>query len=507
MVHFSDSILSHSSALAAVASSLLIVAFFLKRYSRLRHVPGPFLAAFTDLWFAYRYWTGTNFARLTTELHHKYGPVVRLGPNRLIFSKAAAVPVIYRTTDVMPKSSFYLPLRIMIRGREITSFVSVLDEKRMSAIKRLLLGNFTMNSFLRQESELDRTISSLVSYLQDTKTNVAIGTTLGYWAFDSISRIAFTEDQAFLSQQQDCGNTIGGAAERITHQHYWGAMPTLERWLFKNAIMQRLEKSSMLGALAAQRLQKRLRQEKDAESQLDLLGKYLTASRRAPELIKINDVVGFLVSTMHAGSETIGQTTAAILINLLQHPEKMAKLEKEILSASLSDMPQFSEVHNLPYLDSVIRESLRWNMAAVGWLERTVPGTGAMIDGVWVSSGTDVSVSKAVLHRDADVFGPDPELFMPERWIGLSDEELRRMDQADLSFSTGRRICIGRNLAMIEIKKAIARLIRTFKIAPTDPNDDLQPTARGPRRPVYNANLDFISRAETDATEEHAIAW
>ncbi|KIW89008.1 uncharacterized protein Z519_10493 [Cladophialophora bantiana CBS 173.52] len=465
MMQIGDLIWSHSLAFAAPALSLLIVTFFLKRYLRLRHIPGPFFAAFTDFWFAYKFWTGTTFARLTTDLHQKYGPVVRLGPNRLIFSKASAIPVIYRTTDVMPKSSFYLPIRVMIRGREVTSFISILDEKRMSAVKRLLLGNFSINSFLRQESELDHTISSLVRYLEDTKTDIAIGTTLGYWAFDSISRIALTEDQAFLSQQQDFGNTIGGASERITHWHYWGAIPMLEWLLFKNPIMQRMGKSSMLGALAAQRLQQRLREEKRLESQPDLLGKYLAASRRAPELINTTDVVGFLVSTMHAGSETIGQVTAGILVTLLQHSEKMKKLEKEILSASLSDMPRFSEVNSLPYLDSVIRESLRLNRAGTTILERTVPEPGATIDGVWVPGGTNVSVSTAVLNRDTDVFGPAAEKFIPERWIGLSEEQFRQMDHAELGFSTGRRICIGRNLAMIEMKKALARLIKTFKVS------------------------------------------
>ncbi|KIY02570.1 uncharacterized protein Z520_01035 [Fonsecaea multimorphosa CBS 102226] len=505
MEHVLDLILSHSLAFTAFALSLFTVTFFLKRYLRLRHVPGPLLAALTDLWFAYRFWTGTNFDRLATELHQKYGPVVRLGPNRLIFSKASAIPVIHRTTDVMPKSSFYLPLRVMVRGRETSSFGSILDEKRMSAIKRLLLGNFTINSFLQQEAELDHTMSSLVRYLEDTRTDIAIGTTLGYWAFDSISRIALTEDQAFLSRQEDCGNTIKGANERITHWQYWGAMPTLERWLFKNPIMQRMGKSSPLGASAAQQLQKRLHEDKDVESQLDLLGKYLAASRRAPELIKTNDVVGFLVSTMHAGSEPVGQTTAGILITLLQHPDKMAKLEKEILSASLSDMPQFSEVHNLPYLNGVIREFLRLSTSNVGFLERTVPEPGAMIDGVWVPGGTEVSVSRAVLHKDADIFGADPEQFQPERWIGLGDGELRRMDHADLSFSLGRRMCIGRNLAMIEMKKGLARLIKTFKVVPSDPNDDLQPTVRGPRRAYYNTKVNFLKR-EVEVTEEKNVA-
>ncbi len=355
----------------------------------------------------------------------------------------------------------------MLRGREISSFVTVMDEKRMSAIKRLLLGNFTIISFLRQESELDHTISALVEYLEVTESGVEIGKTLSYWAFDSISRIALSEDQAFLGQQKDCGDTIEGGNRRIAHWIYWAALPNLERLLFKNSLMQRMQKSSTLGIIAAQKMQKRLQQEKenDLESQVDLLGKYLAASRRDPDLIKPVDVLGFLVSTMHAGSETTGQALAGILMTLLKHPEKMGELEKEILSANLGNMPQFGDANKLPYLDSAIREYFRFRGGGLLVLERTVPTQGVTIDGTWVPGGTNISVSTALVNLDPEIWGPSPEKFVPERWIGISDEKFKMMDHAELSFSTGRRMCIGRNLALIEMKKALARLIKTFEVS------------------------------------------
>lgn len=354
----------------------------------------------------------------------------------------------------------------MVRGQEISSFVSVLDEKRMSAIKRLLLGNFTINSFLRQEAELDQTISSLVTYLDEKKTGVETGTTLTYWSFDSISRIALSEDQAFLNQQKDFGDTIESANERLAHFRYWAMLPTLEHLLFKNPVMQRMHKSSMLGVLAVQKMQKRLQDEKenDLESQVDLLGKYLAASRRDSNLIRRADVIGFLVSTIHAGSETTGQAVAGILTLLLQCLDKMAALEKEILEADLGDMPQFGHVHKLPYLDSVIREFFRLRHGGLTIFDRVVPGKGAEIDGIWIPGGTNVSVSTAMVSMDPNIWGSGPEKFEPERWIGLSEEQLRVMEHAELGFGSGRRMCIGRNLAMIEIKKCLARLIKTFKV-------------------------------------------
>jgi cytochrome P450 len=337
----------------------------------------------------------------------------------------------------------------------------------MSAIKRLLLGNFTIKSFLRQESELDQTLSLLLNYLDEKETGVEIGKTFGYWAFDSISRIGLSEDQAFLGQHKDVGATLEGGSMRLAHWHDWGSLPKIERLIFKNSFMERRQKSSMLGVIASEKMQKRLQEEKqnDLESQVDLLGKYLAASRRDPELLKPIDVIGFLVSTMNAGSETTSQAIAGILMALLQHPEKMAKLEDEILSSNLGRMPQFEEANKLPYLEAVMREFGRMSRGGQTMLERTVPGDGVTIDGLWVPGGTDVSVSTAVLNMDPAIWGPNPEQFMPERWIGLSEEQFKIMDHADLGFAIGRRMCIGRNLAVIEMKKALTSVIGNFKVS------------------------------------------
>ncbi|ETI29499.1 hypothetical protein G647_01952 [Cladophialophora carrionii CBS 160.54] len=76
------------------------------------------------------------------------------------------------------------------------------------------------------------------------------------------------------------------------------------------------------------------------------------------------------------------------------------------------------------------------------------------------------------------------------------------MDHGDLTFRTGRRMCIGRNLAMFEMKKALARMIRTFKISPTNPDDDLEPDIKEGNRPYYNAKFNFVRRERVDGRAE-----
>ena len=91
-----------------------------------------------------------------------------------------------------------------------------------------------------------------------------------------------------------------------------------------------------------------------------------------------------------------------------------------------------------------------------------MPGDGATIDEIWVPGGTNVSVSTAVVNMDPEIWGANPGQFMSERWMAISEEKFKMMDHAEFSFATGRRMCIGCNLAVIEMKKALSYLIKTF---------------------------------------------
>ena len=76
-------------------------------YLRLRHIPGPFAASLTNLWLLTKMRRG-SWREAMIQLDRKYGPVVKYGPQRVLFSQVDAVPIIYGTTNVMPKASFSL---------------------------------------------------------------------------------------------------------------------------------------------------------------------------------------------------------------------------------------------------------------------------------------------------------------------------------------------------------------------------------------------------------------
>ncbi len=73
---------------------LLFLVHFGSNYWRLRHIPGPILAKFSDSWRLHAVWRGN--AEITYfKLHKQYGDVVRVGPNCVSISKPDVIPDIY----------------------------------------------------------------------------------------------------------------------------------------------------------------------------------------------------------------------------------------------------------------------------------------------------------------------------------------------------------------------------------------------------------------------------
>lgn len=84
-------------------TALACYLFFLYlRYIRLFSIPGPFLAKFTDLWR----WFIQNYSVYDvhlTELHRKYGKIVRIGPSMVSISDPEAITQVYGVNPALEK--------------------------------------------------------------------------------------------------------------------------------------------------------------------------------------------------------------------------------------------------------------------------------------------------------------------------------------------------------------------------------------------------------------------
>jgi cytochrome P450 len=112
-----------------------------------------------------------------------------------------------------------------------------------------------------------------------------------------------------------------------------------------------------------------------------------------------------------------------------------------------------------PYLTAVIRETLRWLPPGMDLATKVVPPEGDVWDGVVLPPGTEIGWNALGLMRVPEVWGEDAAQFRPERWLEVEQgsEKLKDMEVlVDLVFAGGSRYqCLGRAVAMMELRKAI----------------------------------------------------
>lgn len=146
-----------------------------------------------------------------------------------------------------------------------------------------------------------------------------------------------------------------------------------------------------------------------------------------------------------AGIDTTGDALC-FLLHRLGLPACLG-IQRTLRNEILAAKQQGRSWDQVDYLDAVIKESLRCFPPIPMSFPRLTPPSGSTIAGTHIPGGTIVSCQPWSLHHDPTVFA-HPTLFMPERWLDPTPE----MEKAFFAFSQGARGCIGKWLALAEMK-------------------------------------------------------
>ena len=153
------------------------------------------------------------------------------------------------------------------------------------------------------------------------------------------------------------------------------------------------------------------------------------------------------------------------LLCLLSTPAALDSLRREIdtgiAAGRISSPIRDSEAYQLPYLQAVIREGLRMYPPTTGHNYKEVPKGGATIHGIFLPEGTQLGVNVVALMRNTKTFGPDAEVFRPERWLeAAKDEELFKemASTVELAFGHGKFQCLGKTIAAMELNKVFVEV-------------------------------------------------
>ncbi|MFL5901421.1 MAG: cytochrome P450 [Solirubrobacterales bacterium] len=179
---------------------------------------------------------------------------------------------------------------------------------------------------------------------------------------------------------------------------------------------------------------------------------------------------------------TDGPTSSSlawVFERLLRHPEKLARLQEEVLAGE-----------GEAYLDAVIKETLRLRPPVSVVVRRLLrPAT---LGGYELPGGTLVAPCVYLVHNSAEIY-EDPESFIPERFL-----ERRAAVPTWIPFGGGARRCLAASYAEQEMKRVVRTVLEEVELTPVESRSErvsraaiaFSPAQHGlvvskPRTPVY----------------------
>ncbi|KAK5047410.1 hypothetical protein LTR84_006506 [Exophiala bonariae] len=443
--------------------------------SPLSKIPGPFFAKFTTKWLTFIDLAGNRTTALH-ELHRVYGTAVRIAPNEISFSDPASIKDIYGQQTTFMKAPIYDTMSVPPFG-----IFSMRNRADHSHRRRLLSHAFAQSSLFESEPLIKDNVKALIRRLDDQLgMPVDVMSLFRLLAFDVVGEL-------FL------GQSFGGLASKEPPQflhdmdlHFMccaieATSPLLYAVLSRLPIppLQHFFKSRERLVLYGQEaLSSYLSQYGRESGRKDLLTKVvaLKTETGTPPLSdrETYTEIGNLVA---AGTDTTSMTLTYMFWQLAKNPSWQQQLRRELQSHLGNEhgiIPSFNDVNQLPILNATIHEALRLHPAAPASLPRETPKGGKVLNGYFIPQKTIVSMQCYTTHRDPDTF-PDPDNFDPARWLDPESEKMRDMF---MPFSKGPRACLGKNLAMMELKLTTATLVKdyTVKLAASCTDDSMAMT-------------------------------
>lgn len=200
----------------------------------------------------------------------------------------------------------------------------------------------------------------------------------------------------------------------------------------------------------------------------DIVSIVLECMEQEGDFVSPRDVRNIAVAALGAGRDTSADAMSWLVHTLTQHPQVERKLRAELheklpnLVQSNTYVPSIDDLQGLVYLDATIRELLRLQTPVPFTMRECVRDT-VFSDGTFVPKGTTVGMCHFGAARRTEVWGPDAAAFRPERFIDANTGKLLHTPVAKFNaFSGGQRVCVGKALAMLEMKLVIATLVGRF---------------------------------------------
>ena len=202
------------------------------------------------------------------------------------------------------------------------------------------------------------------------------------------------------------------------------------------------------------------------------------------KMFAINQIKIFML----AGHDTTSMTICYIFYLLANHPQSLQQIRAEHDNVFGSDLTQTYEkivadpytLNQLPFTVAVIKETMRLFPAASS-TRAGEQGFSLSVDSrQYPTEGCIVWSVHQTLHREPSCW-PQPDDFIPERWLVAKDDPMYPVAGAWRPFELGPRNCVGQELAILEMKTVLVMTVREFDFKACYEEWDLIKGKTGPK--------------------------
>ncbi|KAK1144084.1 hypothetical protein N8T08_005746 [Aspergillus melleus] len=390
---------------------------------------------------------------LVKFLHDQYGPIVRIGPTDLSIAHPSAVDIVHGFGTQCTKGPWYDVYRPMVSLHIYRSKVKHDQRRRVwsTAFGDRALRGYELRLHKYRKQLLDQIVARQGQPMSVTKWFYS-------YSFDVLGDLAFGKSFNMLE--------IGREHWAVTmiNEGVQALGFNLPTWLFRLLV-------NVPGLARGWRrlfhfAEQQMREQIKAEVEFQTIGSALAAPLKGhePRQADLDLLRGDGQLIMVAGSETTAVVLSLVIYELARHPEQLEKLRQELVPYVSDPGEEIlnSDIQHLEHLNAVIMDVLRLYPPVPTQMQHKTPSEGISVEGVHIPGNTLIWTPLYTIGHSEAAY-QEPSKFIPERWTIC--REMVRDKTAFAPFSTGTFNCIGKPLALLNIRTTIAKIISSFDFA------------------------------------------
>lgn len=408
---------------------------------------------------------GTNPLHNLQQLKSRYGPVLwlRLGTVNTVFVQSPeAAAELFKKHD-LAFCDRTVPDSVRACGYHKGSLVHGSYGQYWRIMRRLCVTEFTTPKRIDDSASLrKRCIDSMIRWIEEDAVGsgeIQLPKYLYLMSFNLVSGFMLSREE--MEKRTENGNNFFEAMEKFVE---WSGKPNIVdvygflRWIDPQGIRRNTGRYlGQLLDLVSGFVEERIRRERTETSDfLDALLEYRgpDGSQFSKKIISI-----IILEMFFGGTETTSTTIEWAMAELLHNPDTMRKLKVELDHVVGGQMVQEDDINRLPYLQAVVKETMRLHPSLPLLLPRKARHD-TEYKGYMIPKNTTIVLNTYAIHRDGDAW-TDPLCFKPERFLNSSIDSKGQHYEL-IPFGSGRRSCIGMLLGNKIVSLTLARLVQWF---------------------------------------------